>query len=225
MTGMASEVEGVAALFERLSQPQEPRRSFLPLTLEHAGVVDALAEAVQADVQGDAQRAERLLHEADVSLLSDYVLRIVGKVDVAVHRQARTPDASTLIVKHQQVGMPSVAGQRQIFERDGWHCRCCGVPVVSPRARASLSKRYVALRWGKRNSERHAGVFALMASLDHALPRSRGGNNDPANLLTVCWPCQFGRMDWTYEEVQMADPRMSAPHPRLAGWKGLTQCL
>jgi 5-methylcytosine-specific restriction endonuclease McrA len=60
-----------------------------------------------------------------------------------------------------------------------------------------------------------------MASLDHAVPRSRGGSNEESNLLTVCWPCQFGRMDWTYEEVEIADPRTCAPHPRLADWKGL----
>ena len=133
-------------------------------------------------------------------------------------------DAALLIPKIQQVGLPSAGEQRQIFERDGWHCRCRGVPVVSPQACAHLSARHNSLRWGKRNAERHAGIFALMASLDHVLPRSRGGRNEPSNLLTACWPCQFGRMDWTYDEVQMANPRTSPAHPRLAGWDGLTQC-
>lgn len=168
--------------------------------------------------------ANALLVRADVPVLAQYTLRIIGKVDAAIHGQERTPRASLLLPKAEQVPMPGVAAQREIFERDGWHCRSCGLPVVSPQARAHLSARHAALRWGKRNSERHAGVFALMASLDHALPRSRGGSNAPDNLLTACWPCQFGRMDWTYDEVQMADPRTSAMHARLAGWKGLTQC-
>ncbi len=213
-----------AVLFEALRAPHEPRRSFMPLTPTHISVVQALMDAGEAHVLGDRARANSLFADADVAAMTDYVLRIIGRVDVAIHRQARTPDAVLLIPKAQQVGMPGAAEQRKIFERDGWHCRCCGVPVVSPQARARLSARHAALRWGKRNAERHAGVFALMASLDHALPRSRGGNNDPSNLLTACWPCQFGRMDWTFEEVQIADPRTSSAHPRLAGWKGLTQC-
>jgi len=221
---MPQEAPSPAALFQALRAPHEPRRSFMPLTLEHVAVVQALADAAQAHVRGDAVQASALFAQADIPAMADYVLRIIGKVDAAIHRQARTPDAALLIPKARQVGMPSAAAQQKIFERDGWHCRCCGVPVVCSRARARLSARHGAVRWGKRNAERHAGIFALMASLDHALPRSRGGGNEPSNLLTACWPCQFGRMDWTYEEVQMADPRTSPAYPRLAGWQGLTQC-
>ena len=221
---MVQEVHSPTALFQVLGMAHEPRRSFMPLTPMHVSVVQALADAAQAHVQGDAVRANALFAQADVPAMTDYVLRIIGTVDVAIHRQARTPAAELLLPKAQQVGMPSAAEQRRIFERDAWHCRCCGVPVVSSQARARLSARHDAVRWGKRNAERHSGLFALMASLDHALPRSRGGGNDPSNLLTVCWPCQFGRMDWIYEEVQIADPRTNPAHPRLAGWKGLTQC-
>ncbi len=221
---MFQEASSPAALFQVLCASHEPRRSFMPLTFMHVSVVQALAEAAQAHELGDAAQANALFAQADLPAMADYVLRIIGTVDVAIHRQARTPEAALLIPKAQQAVMPSAAEQRRVFERDGWHCRCYGVPVISPQARRRLSARHGAVRWGKRNAERHAGIFALMASLDHALPRSRGGGNEPSNLLTVCWPCQFGRMDWTYEEVQMADPRTSPAHPRLAGWKGLTQC-
>ncbi len=221
---MTHEVASPAALFQALSLEQEPRRSFLPLTSAHVCVVQALTDAGEAHVQGDAVQANASFAQADIPGMAAYVLRIIGKVDAGIHRQSRTPEAALLLPKAQQVGMPSAADQRRIFERDGWHCRCCGVPVVSPQARTRLSARHGALRWGKRNIERHAGVFALMASLDHALPRSRGGGNEQSNLLTACWPCQFGRMDWTYDEVQMADPRTGPAHPRLAGWRGLTQC-
>jgi|JI10StandDraft_1071094.scaffolds.fasta_scaffold272318_2 hypothetical protein len=221
---MLQEAPSPLALFHALSIPYELRRSFMPLTSAHVAVVQALMDAAQAHVQGDVVLANALFTQADEPSMADYVLRIIGKIDVVIHRQARTPEAALLIAKALQAGMPSSVEQQQIFERDGWHCRCCGVPVVCSRARTRLSACYTAVRWGKRNVERHAGIFALMASLDHALPRSRGGGNEASNLLTVCWPCQFGRMDWTYEEVQMADPRVCPVHPRLAGWKGLTQC-
>lgn len=214
-------LESGSALVAALSVVQDPRRSFLPLTHAHAAALDALTQAAKAHVQGDTVGANEWLAHADKLELSAYVLRIIGKVDVRIHRQAATPPASVLLPKVQQVAMPTAGEQRRIFQRDGWHCRSCGIPVVSPDARRRLSGSCSALRWGKRNHERHAAVFALMASLDHAVPRSRGGTNDDGNLLTVCWPCQFGRMDWIYDEVEMADPRVSAPHPRLAGWQGM----
>ena len=32
-------------------------------------------------------------------------------------------------------------------------------------------------------------------SLDHLKPRSKGGNNDPRNLVTACRPCNLSRGD------------------------------
>lgn len=221
---MTQQLTSARDLVAILATQQSPRRSFLPITPAHATVLEALVNARQAHGCGDMAAANAFLVDADVIELSDYVLRIIGKVDARVHRQSTTPPASVLLPKSQQVGMPSSSEQRRVFLRDSWHCRCCGIPVVAPEARRRLSAVHSALRSGKRNHERHAGVFALMASLDHALPRSRGGSNDDDNLVTACWPCQFGRMDWTYDEVEMADPRIHHSHPRLAGWEGLTSC-
>jgi len=43
---------------------------------------------------------------------------------------------------------------------------------------------------------------------DHVPPHARGGNNDPGNVIVTCAPCNFGRMDYTLEEVGLADPRL-----------------
>ena len=80
-----------------------------------------------------------------------------------------------------------------------------------------------AIAWGKTNKEQHAGFQALWCTLDHVLPRSRGGTNDPANLVTACYMCHFGRAHFTLEEVGFADPRCR--EPVKSEWDGLTRLL
>jgi len=50
-----------------------------------------------------------------------------------------------------------------------------------------------------------------------------GGTNDEGNLVTACWPCQFGRGAWSLEEVGLLDPRLRAPIKD--GQDGLTRLL
>jgi hypothetical protein len=59
----------------------------------------------------------------------------------------------------------------KIAERDGWRCGICGMPV-SPTARYP---------------------DPLQATLDHILPVSRGGSNDPSNLRLAHMGCNRSR--------------------------------
>lgn len=61
-----------------------------------------------------------------------------------------------------------------IYERDGWECVYCG---RGPR--------------DKRNP-RQAQVIL---TLDHITPRSAGGDNSAANLVTACKACNSARGD------------------------------
>ena len=40
-------------------------------------------------------------------------------------------------------------------------------------------------------------------TLDHVMPKSRGGSNDPSNLVTACFPCNQKKADKTPEEANM----------------------
>jgi hypothetical protein len=55
------------------------------------------------------------------------------------------------------------------------------------------------------------------------VPFARGGGNEPQNLLTTCWSCNFGRGNALIEEIGLIDPRLRAPI--LDGWDGLTRIL
>lgn len=74
----------------------------------------------------------------------------------------------------------------EVFKRDGFRCKYCGATALSS---------------------------AL--SLDHVVPHSKGGSDDPANLVTACVPCNGGKSDVPLEQSQLApaaDPAAIRAH-------------
>lgn len=55
----------------------------------------------------------------------------------------------------------------RVWQRDKWRCRYCGEKLL-------------------RKAE---------ATVDHVIPRSRGGSNKMSNLVTACVPCNQGKAD------------------------------
>ena len=79
-----------------------------------------------------------------------------------------------------------------------------------------------AIRWDKKATLGcHAGFWTLWGSVDHVVPRARGGLNEAENLVTACMVCNFAREAYTLEQLGIADPR--SRQPVLDGWDGLTR--
>lgn len=116
--------------------------------------------------------------------------------------------------------MPTAVEKELLHQRDGYHCRFCGIPVIRDKIRDRIKKTYPnALPWGKTNPEQHAAFQALWLQYDHLLPHARGGTNDLENVVITCAPCNFGRGSYTLEEVGLADPRLrKSIH---SSWDGL----
>ena len=120
--------------------------------------------------------------------------------------------------------MPSRSVERTIYARDGYRCRFCGCRVVLSAARDVMRARVPdAIPWGLTAKDQHGAFFALTATLDHLVPHSRGGTNEADNLLTTCWPCNFGRGDALIEEIGLLDPRSRLPV--VDDWDGLARLL
>ena len=68
-----------------------------------------------------------------------------------------------------------------IYERDGWRCVWCQCHVLDARQLAEAGP------------QPHSG--SRLATLDHFLPRTRGGTNRNDNLLTCCMQCNHDRGD------------------------------
>lgn len=72
----------------------------------------------------------------------------------------------------------------RIYARDGWRCVWCSALVACARDLP------------------HVG--GELATLDHVLPREKGGSNDVGNLVTACEPCNRDRgsrseIAWAFE--------------------------
>ena len=146
----------------------------------------------------------------------------MGPDDAAIRRRRPVSNLAAAVTKASS-RMPTSAETRALYMRDGWRCRFCGCRVVSNGARSALRACIPgAIPWGGSGGY-HGAFFALTASVDHVVPHSAGGGNEPENLVTACWSCQFGRGRYTIEEVGLSDPRCRPPI--VDDWDGLCRVV
>ena len=110
-----------------------------------------------------------------------------------------------------------------LFERDKWRCRYCGLRIAGNRKhfkKFAKAIRMPELVSGRTDESRHGIYVMLMASYDHVKPHSEGGSNDDSNLVTSCWSCQFGKYKYSLDELRLQNPLDVAP-VALEGWCGL----
>lgn len=211
--------------YEDVSPPEfwAPRRGFLPRIPEIEVATDLIDAAADAYLAKDWAKTEKLIREADFGVLGAYAQRIVGAIDPEVHRVRKVPGAPPVAKNRAKVRMPGKAAQRAVFERDGWRCRLCGIRVVHSEMIRLLDDAFPdVVRWRSRKMvDLHGAFRVLCASVDHVLPHSRGGTSEVDNLVAACGPCNFGRNQWTIEEVGFLDPH-SVP-PVVDRWDGLTR--
>ncbi len=210
-----------------LSLPQgtEPRKCFrdpIPEILDAARYLDA---AVSAHLAGHVTLAQMFIEHANMRVIREWTESIWGKqTQERKYVFYRKVDGAPAYLKSVVARMPPVRDQRLLHARDGYHCRFCGIPVIRPDVRNALRRAYpIARIWGTKNTDQHAALQAMWAQYDHIVPHSRGGNNSLENLVVTCAPCNFGRMEYTLEEVGLLDPR--AREVRHSTWDGLERML
>ena len=116
--------------------------------------------------------------------------------------------------------MPTAIRKAELHSRDGFHCRFCGVPVIRAEIRKVLHIAYpTAVPWGRSNASQHAAFQCMWAQYDHVVPHSHGGANDLDNLVVTCAACNFGKMEYTLDELGLIDPRTIPPIQ--SSWDGL----
>jgi hypothetical protein len=193
-------------------------REPVPSIADAARYLDA---AVSAHLSGRPDLAEELIRLADMPEIREWAESLWGKSSPYVRPMVGAGDRTVLDTSRRtKTRMPTFGEKRSLHLRDGYHCRFCGIPVVRMETRKRIMDKYpAALPWGTRNVEQHAAFQAMWAQYDHVVPHSRGGSNDLGNLVVTCAPCNFGRMDYTLEELGLADPRKR--EPARSSWDGL----
>lgn len=182
--------------------------------------LDAFVDAVRLAALGEAAKSRLLLAELrNVELQHWYIEhaqlsgvfrnRLVGRKE---QRDARCAlDSKATPAQHE----------RFVLERDGFRCRYCSsrvVPLAVLRALELAVGTDNFCATGT-NRQRHGIVLAFRATVDHVVPYKRGGRTHPDNLVTSCFPCNFGKANLTLVEVALDDPR--ARQPNRDQWDGL----
>lgn len=177
-----------------------------------------LDAAVSAHLQHKPAIAEELFRLADMPEIRKWTKSIWANSEVHVRfRSSESTLAKELRVKER---MPNSAEKAQLHQRDGYHCRFCGMPVVRSTTRKLIHQAYPqAVIWGSKEVQQHAAFQAMWAQYDHIVPHAHGGTNDLQNLVLTCAPCNFGRAGYTLQEVAVTDPRTRLPVQ--SQWDGL----
>jgi hypothetical protein len=97
------------------------------------------------------------------------------------------------------------------------------MPLVRAEVRKYLHRHYPdALPWGTTNIKQHAAFQVFWYQYDHLIPHARGGDNALENMIAACAACNYGRMQYTLEEVGLSllDSSQGGGH-----WDGLERVL
>ncbi|SFD42383.1 HNH endonuclease [Algibacter pectinivorans] len=162
-----------------------------------------------------------MILKADIPEIREWTESLWGKNSPYLNFN-RLVDSPPILKKEERIEtrMPNKVLKDKLIERDGHNCAFCGIPVIRAEIRKVIKGVYPnALKWERQNINQHSAFQAMWLQYDHLLPHSRGGNNDLDNLVITCAPCNFGRMQFTLEEVSLLNPLKR--ERRKTEWDGL----
>jgi len=153
-------------------------REPIPEIAEAARQLDA---AVSAHFAGEHDLATSLIRLTDMPVIREWTESLWGTASPHIHY--RFVDGAPPSLPRDQrikVRMPTTAEKQLLHQRDGYHCRFCGIPLIRAEVRQAMQKVYtVALPWGAKNPEQHAAFQAMWLQYDHLLPHATGWENAP----------------------------------------------
>ncbi|WP_142847924.1 HNH endonuclease [Telmatospirillum sp. J64-1] len=183
---------------------------------------ELLQNAVDHHLSGDRAAAAAFFRAANIKAVWEWTDSVWGKHRPDIHTLFKIEGAPPYLPPEARVKsrMPNAAEEQRLIEHWGYRCAFCGIPLVHTRVRKRAVKAYPdAVSWGNQNILQHAAFMALWMQFDHILPHARGGDNSFENIVVTCAACNFGRMNYTLEEMGLEDPRRR-PVERT-DWNGL----
>ena len=186
-----------------------PKNAPLPTPADVRIAAAAVKQAFDEATSGDPGRAISLLNGCDQAFIQSWFILHAQNAH-RFRRQYFHPQAIEVLPPEQRDRpYPSKALERQIYERDSEKCRYCGVEVLlvddQRRLHAVVGDGVFAM--GRTNLTRSGSMIATRATADHVIPRSQGGMTVADNLVTACWPCQFGKAEFSPSQLGLEDPR------------------
>ena len=112
--------------------------------------------------------------------------------------------------------------ERAVFERDSYTCRYCGLPLIAKGTLIAFEKAVGIdeFRTQGTNAQQHGIIHGFKIVADHVVPYKSGGRTNLDNLVSACPACNYGKYNYTLEQLRLDDPRERPP--ANTGWDGLS---
>ena len=182
------------------------KNCLVPYPKEFDKQIDLIADAVQIG-QSNPVRAKEMVRSLDTESMKRWF------IDVALWSGAWRAE---ILGNHKNavrgLGVRKIVSQKkldELFARDKWRCRYCGIRVAGNRKHFKKFAQAIGmpeLIAGRTDESRHGLYLMLMASYDHVKPVNQEGTNDSTNLVTACWCCQFGKYKYSLDELGLRGP-------------------
>ena len=197
-----------------------PRHCLIPYPAEFDTQIDRLEQALKL-TNTDPDQSRDIVKSIDSEEMKRWFIDVALKAGAW---RAKYSGVSGVDVKNSR-RRKAISQKRleDLFERDKWRCRYCGIRVAGNRKhfkKFAKAIRMPELVSGRTDESRHGLYLMLMASYDHVKPHSEGGSNDDSNLVTSCWSCQFGKYKYSLKELGLQNPFEREPEA-LGDWCGL----
>ena len=186
------------------------------------GQLEFLARAVRQYVSGNRPACLSTLTNNRGDEMRDWYIEHGQTSGGHRARVLKLPEPVTVLPSERDSPYIGPKLEDKVFGRDGYRCRYCGIKLVSNRVLKALiaALKTKAFRRGGPNNETQGFLCAFFPSADHVIPRSIGGKTDMSNLITSCVPCNFGKANYTIEQIGIENPFLREAIED--GWNGLT---
>lgn len=182
--------------------------------------------AARSAAEGALDTALKLLHKVRGEDLREWYDRHGQNTGKFRYRDFGERKARIVSCERDAQKYPNALEETSVFRHDGYRCQYCGMRVIAKDVFQAFS-RVVGedeFRATGTNKTRHGVVLAYRAIADHVVPRRVGGRTCEDNLVTACWSCNYGKAEFTLEQLGLDDPRLRKLVPE-DDWDGLVPLI
>ena len=170
--------------------------------------VDLFIKAVEAFIAGNKNLCLEIIGQIRTAEITEWYIehgQMSGR-----HRklQLNIPPPETIDIDLRDPVRSPAKLQKQVFERDSYHCRYCGGKLISQEFLKTFIKRLNSPLFsrGETNLNTHGIIHLTWPVADHVIPWNKGGQTSLDNLVSSCAPCNYGKDGYTIEQLGLIDP-------------------
>jgi 5-methylcytosine-specific restriction endonuclease McrA len=184
--------------------------------------VDLFIKAVEAFIAGNKNLCLEIIDQIRTTEITEWYIehgQMSGR-----HRklQLNIPPPETIDIDLRDPIRSPAKLQKQVFERDSYHCRYCGGKLISQEFLKTFIKSLKSPLFsrGETNLNTHGIIHLTWPVADHVIPWNKGGRTSLDNLVSSCAPCNYGKDGYTIEQLGLIYP-LTRP-AKISDWDGLS---